>query len=68
MENMELPEGISAKVVKQTSLTVSGIDKQLVGQVAAQIRAFKIPEPYKGKGVEYEDEVLVRKVGKTGAK
>ena len=65
---MELPEGISAKVVKQTSLTVSGIDKQLVGQVAAKIRAFKIPEPYKGKGVKYADEVVVRKVGKTGAK
>ena len=66
--DMDIPEGISAKVDKQTSVTVSGIDKQLVGQVAAKIRAFKIPEPYKAKGVKYADEVLVRKVGKTGAK
>ena len=66
--DMEIPEGISAIVDKQTSVTVSGIDKQLVGQVAAKIRAFKIPEPYKAKGVKYADEVVVRKVGKTGAK
>ena len=66
--DMEIPEGITAKVDKQTKVTISGIDKQLVGQVAAKIRAFKIPEPYKAKGVKYADEVLIRKVGKTGAK
>ncbi len=66
--NMEIPEGISVKVDKQTSVTVSGIDKQLVGQVAAKIRGFKVPEPYKAKGVKYADEVILRKVGKTGAK
>ena len=48
------------------NITVSGIDKQLVGQVAADIRAFKKPEPYKGKGIKYADETIIRKVGKAG--
>jgi large subunit ribosomal protein L6 len=60
-------EGVSLTVEKNT-ITVSGIDKQKVGQVAAEIRALKKPEPYKGKGIKYADEVIVRKAGKTGAK
>lgn len=59
------PAGIDIKVEKM-NITVSGIDKQLVGQVAADIRAFKKPEPYKGKGIKYADETIIRKVGKTG--
>lgn len=62
----ELPNGISATVEKQTSITVKGADKQLVGQVAADIRAFRKPEPYKGKGIKYSDEVIRRKAGKAG--
>lgn len=54
--------------VEKNIITVSGIDKQKVGQVAAEIRAFKKPEPYKGKGIKYTDEVILRKAGKTGAK
>ena len=50
------------------SIIVSGIDKQQVGQVAADIRSFKKPEPYKGKGIKYSDEHVIRKAGKTGAK
>jgi len=61
-----LPEGISVNIENQTQVTVSGIDKQLVGQVAAEIRAFRKPEPYKGKGVKYADEVIKRKAGKAG--
>lgn len=60
-------EGVSLTVEKNL-ITVSGIDKQKVGQVAAEIRAFKKPEPYKGKGIKYADEVILRKAGKTGAK
>ncbi|SRR6266496_2299598 len=60
-------EGISLTVEKN-NITVSGIDKQKVGQVAAEIRALKKPEPYKGKGIKYADEVILRKAGKTGAK
>lgn len=59
------PSGIDIKVEKM-NITVSGIDKQLVGQVAADIRAFKKPEPYKGKGIKYADETIIRKVGKAG--
>ena len=59
------PQGIQLTVEKMT-ITVSGIDKQQVGQVAAEIRAFKKPEPYKGKGIKYADEVILRKVGKAG--
>jgi large subunit ribosomal protein L6 len=64
----ELPKGISAEVEKQTKITVRGADKQLVGQVAAQIRALRPPEPYQGKGIKYADEVIRRKEGKAGAK
>jgi len=62
----KLPEGIKANVENQTQVTISGIDKQLVGQVAAEIRAFRKPEPYKGKGVKYADEIIKRKAGKAG--
>ncbi len=62
-----LPEGIEAKVDKQI-LTLSGIDKQLVGEMAAQIRRIKPPEPYKGKGIKYTDEVIRRKAGKAATK
>lgn len=61
------PEGIQLTVEKNL-ITVAGINKQQVGQVAAEIRALKKPEPYKGKGIKYVDEVIVRKAGKTGAK
>lgn len=60
-----LPTGITA-VVEQNKITVSGIDKQQVGQVAAEIRALKKPEPYKGKGIKYADERIIRKSGKSG--
>lgn len=59
-----IPDGITVKVEKQTRLTVSGIDKQQVGQVAADIRALRPPEPYKGKGVRYDDELVRRKEAK----
>ena len=59
------PEGVELKTDKMT-ITVSGIDKQLVGQTAAEIRALKKPEPYKGKGIKYVDEVILRKAGKAG--
>ncbi|MDT8419134.1 MAG: 50S ribosomal protein L6 [Desulfuromonadales bacterium] len=62
----ELPEGIEVEVEKQTKLTVKGIDKQLVGSAAAKIRSFRKPEPYKGKGIKYADERILRKAGKTG--
>jgi large subunit ribosomal protein L6 len=62
-----IPEGLEVKVEKNT-ITISGDDKQLVGQAAAEIRAFRPPEPYKGKGVKYTDEVIIRKAGKTAAK
>lgn len=61
------PEGIDLKVEKNI-ITVNGINKQQVGQVAAEIRALKKPEPYKGKGIKYQDEVILRKAGKTGGK
>lgn len=60
-----IPEGIVVTVEKQTNLTISGIDKELVGRVAAEIRALKKPEPYKGKGIRYAGEVVRRKVGKS---
>jgi large subunit ribosomal protein L6 len=59
-----IPEGISIAVPKPTEITVSGIDPQRVGQVAAEIRAYRPPEPYKGKGVKYVDEFIFRKEGK----
>lgn len=60
-------DGVNLTVEKNL-ITVSGISKQQVGQVAAEIRAFKKPEPYKGKGIKYVDEIIKRKAGKTGAK
>ena len=63
----ELPAGIDAKIEK-TRITLKGIDKELLGRTAATIRGFKKPEPYKGKGIKYADEVIRRKAGKTGAK
>ncbi len=64
----KLPEGISASVEKNTIVTLSGIDKELLGQTAATIRAFRPPEPYKGKGVKFAEETILRKVGKAGVK
>ena len=66
----ELPEGITVEFDKKNAnlLTISGISKQLVGQVAANIRALRKPEPYKGKGIRYTDEYVVRKAGKSAAK
>jgi large subunit ribosomal protein L6 len=61
----KLPQGVSA-TVQQNTITVSGISKQQVGQVAAEIRALKKPEPYKGKGIKYADERVIRKAGKSG--
>lgn len=66
--NFQLPQGITVEVDKMTKLVVKGIDKELVGQTAAKIRDFRSPEPYKGKGVKYADEVILRKAGKTGKK
>ncbi len=62
-----LPDGVDLKSDKQTQLQLSGFDRQLVGQVAANIRALRKPDPYKNKGVRYKGEVLRKKVGKTGA-
>lgn len=61
------PEGITVETPTQTSVTVAGIDKALVGLVAAKIRSFRPPEPYKGKGIKYEGEVIRRKAGKAAA-
>jgi large subunit ribosomal protein L6 len=63
-----VPPGIKIEVKDQTQLTVSGTDKQQVGAVAAKLRSFRPPEPYKGKGVKYAEERVRRKAGKTGAK
>jgi large subunit ribosomal protein L6 len=63
---IEAPEGITFRVETPTRFSVSGIDKQLVGEVAANIRKLRKPDPYKGKGVRYAGEVIRRKVGKTG--
>ena len=65
--DFELPEGITG-AVEGNVITISGIDKQLVGEVAAKIRKIKKPEPYKGKGIKYIDEVIRRKEGKTAGK
>jgi large subunit ribosomal protein L6 len=64
--DVEAPEGISFEVESPTRLSVIGIDKELVGQVAAEVRATRKPEPYKGKGVRYQGEQIRRKAGKTG--
>ncbi|WOC13086.1 50S ribosomal protein L6 [Gordonia sp. MP11Mi] len=63
---IEAPEGITFAVESPTKFSVSGIDKQLVGQISANIRRLRRPDPYKGKGVRYEGEQIRRKVGKTG--
>nr|YP_010336368.1 ribosomal protein L6 [Goniotrichopsis reniformis]UNJ14774.1 ribosomal protein L6 [Goniotrichopsis reniformis] len=60
------PAGITINVEKNTLITISGINKEVVGQVAANIRSVRSPEPYKGKGIRYENEVIKRKVGKAG--
>ena len=62
--NYELPEGVSAESPSQTEIVVKGIDKQAVGQAAAEIRSFRPPEPYKGKGIRYADEHVRRKEAK----
>jgi len=59
-------QGISFDVPDNTTIVVKGIDKQVVGEMAAKIRSIRKPEPYKGKGIKYSDEVIRRKVGKTG--
>jgi len=64
----DIPTGIDVAIDKQTHVTVTGIDRQLVGQVAADIRRLRKPDPYKQKGVRYTGEVLKKKAGKTGAK
>ncbi len=65
---IDAPEGIEFEVPAVTRITVKGIDKQLVGNTAAHIRAIRKPEPYKGKGIKYENEVIRRKAGKSGIK
>ncbi|MBT8475450.1 MAG: 50S ribosomal protein L6 [Alphaproteobacteria bacterium] len=62
--NFEVPAGVTVTTPKQTEIVVEGIDQQLVGQVAANIREWRKPEPYKGKGIKYKDEYIFRKVGK----
>ena len=59
-----IPDDVQIKAERPTAITVSGVDKQRVGQIAAEIRQFRKPEPYKGKGIRYSDEVIVRKEGK----
>jgi len=66
--SFQLPKGITVEVDKMTKLRVKGIDKEMVGQTAAKIRSFRGPEPYKGKGIRYADETILRKAGKTGKK
>jgi large subunit ribosomal protein L6 len=63
-----IPEGIEVKVDKNTTIIINGCDKHRVGQFAADVRAFRPPEPYKGKGIRYEDEYVRRKAGKAGKK
>ncbi len=63
--DMPIPEGLTVEVPNQTTVVVSGIDKQLVGEFAANVRAKRKPEPYKGKGVRYKDERIIRKEGKS---
>ena len=65
---IDAPEGISFEVPAPTTIIIKGIDKQLVGQVAANIRSKRPPEPYKGKGIRFHEEIVRRKVGKTGMK
>ena len=60
----QMPKGVKVATPTQTEIVISGVDKQLVGQVAAEVRAYRPPEPYKGKGIRYEGEYVRRKVGK----
>ena len=62
--NFEVPDGVTVTAPKQTEIVIEGIDEQLVGQVAANIRSWRAPEPYKGKGIKYKDEYIFRKEGK----
>jgi len=64
----KLPKGVAAAVEKNTIVTLTAIDKELLGQTCATIRSFRPPEPYKGKGIKYADETIRRKVGKAGVK
>lgn len=64
----ELPEGVKATIERQTQLSLESADREVLGQVAAKIRSLRKPEPYKGKGVKYSDEVIRRKAGKSGGK
>lgn len=66
--NFIIPDGIAIEVEKMTKVAVKGYDKEMVGQTAAKIRSFRAPEPYKGKGIKYADETILRKAGKTGKK
>lgn len=66
--NFQIPDGIAIEVEKMTKVSIKGFDKELVGQTAAKIRSFRAPEPYKGKGIKYADETILRKAGKTGKK
>ena len=62
--NFQIPEDLKVEVPKPTQIKISGIDKQRVGQIAANIRSYRKPEPYKGKGIKYKDEIIRRKEGK----
>ena len=62
--NYQVPAGVKVATPQPTSIELTGIDKQLLGQVASEIRSYRSPEPYKGKGVKYEEETVLRKVGK----
>ncbi|MFO7886504.1 MAG: 50S ribosomal protein L6 [Desulfobacteraceae bacterium] len=66
--DFKIPEGITVKVEKNTQLTLSGIDKALLGETAAKVRKTRPPEPYKGKGIMYSDERIIKKAGKAAAK
>ncbi|MEW6671140.1 MAG: 50S ribosomal protein L6 [Thermodesulfobacteriota bacterium] len=66
--NFDLPEGVSANVERNTLIKLSGIDKELLGHTAAAIRQLRPPEPYKGKGIKYAEEIIRKKAGKTGTK
>src|SRR5690554_290710 len=63
----EVPAGVEVVIDRQTKIKLSGFDKELLGEVAAKIRSLRPPEPYKGKGIRYKDERIIRKVGKAGA-
>ena len=65
---MEIPEGVSIEVTKNTQISLKACDKEQLGRFAAQIRAWRVPEPYKGKGIIYEGEIVRRKAGKSGKK